>query len=66
MEFEDSFLKNIASDLPGEDGPDAYAAVLARIRDRLSPAKRDPRHETSGPFSEATTSWRERDGLRRE
>ncbi len=36
MEFEDSFLRKFASDLPGEDGPDAYAAVLAKIRDRLS------------------------------
>jgi pilus assembly protein CpaF len=36
MEFEDSFLSEIAGEMPRDDAPDAYAVVLARIRDRLS------------------------------
>lgn len=36
MEFEDSFTARMISEMRGEAGPDAYAVVLGRVRDRLS------------------------------
>ena len=65
MEFEDSFTAKMVSEMRGEAGPDAYAVVLGRVRDRLSREFAADQLTNAGPKVTAQATRVTREALQR-